>query len=63
MPADSTDAHQKMRVMGLRVTVEQDEFLDRVARRRGVPKSVYIRMLIDYQMQNATGVYTPLTAA
>ncbi len=63
MPADSTDAHQKMRVMGLRVTVEQDEFLDRVARRRGVPKSVYLRLLINDHMQSAARGYSPLTAA
>ena len=62
MPADSTDAHQKMRVMGLRVTVEQDEFLDRVARRRGVPKSIYMRQLINQDMDSDSG-HSPLTAA
>jgi len=52
-----------MRTMGLRITVEQDEFLNRVARKRGVPKSVYMRLLINDHMQSAEGGYSPLTAA
>jgi hypothetical protein len=40
----------------------QDEYLDRVARRRGVPKSVYVRQLINQDMDSASG-HSPLTAA
>ncbi len=49
--------------MGLRITVEQDEYLNRVARRRGVPKSVFMRMMINDHMESAEGGYSPLTAA
>jgi predicted DNA-binding protein len=51
-----------MRTVGLRITRVQDEYLDRVARRRGVPKSVYVRQLINQDMDSASG-HSPLTAA
>jgi predicted DNA-binding protein len=51
-----------MRVLGLRVTVDQDEFLNRVARKRGVPKSVYLRLLIEKHMENSAAPYNPITA-
>jgi predicted DNA-binding protein len=50
-----------MRAIGLRITREQDEYLDRVAR-RGVPKSVYVRQLINRDMDSDSG-HSPLTAA
>jgi len=64
MPPDSPDSlpRQTMRVLGLRVTVDQDEFLNRVARKRGVPKSVYLRLLIEKHMENGAAPYNPITA-
>ena len=64
MPPGSPDSpsRQKMRVLGLRVTVDQDEFLNRVASKRGVPKSVYLRLLIENHMENSTAPYNPITA-
>jgi predicted DNA-binding protein len=53
-----------MRTVGLRITRVQDEYLDRVARRRGVPKSVYVRQLINQDMDSASASgHSPLTAA
>jgi hypothetical protein len=66
MPAgrnDTSPAHEKMRTVGLRITRAQDEHLDRVARRRGVPKSVYLRQLINSDMDSSASGHSPLTAA
>jgi predicted DNA-binding protein len=60
-PNDTSPAREQMRTVGLRITREQDEYLDRVAR-RGVPKSVYVRQLINRDMDSDSG-HSPLTAA
>jgi predicted DNA-binding protein len=61
---DTSPAREQMRTVGLRITRVQDEYLDRVARRRGVPKSVYVRQLINQDMDSASASgHSPLTAA
>jgi predicted DNA-binding protein len=59
---DTSPAREQMRTVGLRITREQDEHLERVGRQRGVPKSVYVRQLINRDMDSNSG-HSPLTAA